>query len=385
MTRFEFSTANRIIFGWDSLNEIGKLAAGFGRHALVVTGQNPNRAARLLELLKQAGIAASTFCIPGEPTLDQVEAGTIQARSGGADSVIGFGGGSAMDGGKAIAAMMANPGVLLDYVEIIGRAQPLPNAPAPFIAVPTTAGTGAEVARNAVLTSPKDQVKVSLRSPLMLAKIALVDPALTVGLPPEITASTGLDALTQVIEPFVSSRANPMVDALCIDGIRLAARALPLAFADGSNRVAREEMALASLYGGLALANAGLGAVHGFASPIGGMFPAPHGVVCAALLPHVMRGNIAALRQRAPENPALHRYGEIARILTGNQLAAIEEGAEWVSSLVKRLAIPGLAKFGLTHEAIIPLVEKAANASSMKGNPIPLTHEELAEILQRAL
>jgi alcohol dehydrogenase class IV len=385
MTRFEFSTANRIIFGWDALHEIGKLAAGYGRHALVVTGQDPGRAAPLLGFLAEEGIATTTFCIPTEPTLDQVEAGTMQARSAGADFVISFGGGSAIDGGKAIAAMMTNPGVLLDYVEIIGRAQALPNVPAAFIAIPTTAGTGTEVTRNAVLTSRKDQVKVSLRSPLMLAKIALVDPALTMGLPPEITASTGLDALTQVIEPFVSARLNPMMNALCVDGIRLAARALPMAYADGSNRVAREEMALASLYGGLALANAGLGAVHGFASPIGGMFPAPHGVVCAALLPHVMRINIAALRQRAPEDQALRNYAEIAKILTGNTSATVEQGAEWISSLVRRLAIPGLHNFGLTPTAIAPLVEMAARASSMKGNPITLTDEELAEILQSAL
>jgi len=385
MNRFEFSTATRIIFGWDSLNEIGKLSAEFGRNALVVTGKNPERAARLLELLKQEGIVGSTFCVPSEPTLDLVDAGTERARSAGADFVIGFGGGSAIDAAKAIAAMMTNPGELLDYVEIIGRAQPLPNAPAPFIAIPTTAGTGAEVARNSVITSPKDQVKVSLRSPLMLAKIALVDPALTVGLPPEITASTGLDALTQVIEPLVSSRANPMTSALCIDGIRLAARALPVAFSDGTNRVAREEMALASLYGGLALANAGLGAVHGFAAPIGGMFPAPHGVVCAALLPHVMRVNIAALRSRAPQDRALQGYQEVAKLLTGHASATVEDGAEWISALVKRLEIPGLSKFGLTQSAVTPLVEKAARASSMKGNPIVLTETELRDILQRAL
>lgn len=385
MNRFEFSTATRIIFGWDTLNEIGKLAAEFGRKAMVVTGQNGARAERLLGLLKEAGLSTSTFCIPSEPTLELVETGTKAAKSFGADLVIGFGGGSAIDAAKAIAAMMNNPGDLLDYVEIIGKAQPIPNAPAPFIAIPTTAGTGAEVARNSVITSHKDQVKVSLRSPLMLAKIALVDPALTVGLPPEITASTGLDALTQVIEPFVSVRATPMMSALCAQGIRLAARSLPVAFADGSNRVAREEMGLASLYGGLALANAGLGAVHGFAAPIGGMFPAPHGVVCAALLPHVMQVNIAALREREPGSHALSNYGEIAKILTGNPSASVEAGAKWISDLVKKLAIPGLRNFGLTQEAIAPLVEKAMRASSMKGNPIVLTQEELADILQRAL
>ena len=386
MNRFEISTVSRIIFGWDSLNEIGGLAADLGRHALVVTGDNPTRASRLLELLSESGVAASLFKVPCEPTLDLVNEGTAFAKRIGADLVIGFGGGSAIDAAKAIAAMATNPGDLLDYLEIIGRAQPLPNSPAPFIAIPTTAGTGAEVARNSVLTSPKDQLKVSLRSPLMLAKIALVDPALTVGLPPAITASTGLDALTQVIEPFVSIRANPMMSALCAQGIELAARSLPVVFADGSNRVARDEMALASLYGGLALANAGLGAVHGFAAPIGGMFhSAPHGAVCAALLPHVMRANIAALRQRSPQDPALGNFEKVARILTGNPSASMEEGAHWIASLVKQLAIPGLRAFGVAQEAIPVLVEKAAAASSMKGNPIPLTREELTEILKAAI
>jgi alcohol dehydrogenase class IV len=385
MNRFEFSTATRIIFGWDSLAEIGPLAGAYGKHALVVTGSDPAKAKRLLDLLNSEQVLASVFSIPCEPTLELVEQGTAYGKKLGADLVIGFGGGSAIDGAKAIAAMLTNPGSLLDYVEIIGRAQPIPNAPAPFIAIPTTAGTGAEVARNAVITSQADQVKVSLRSPLMLAKIALVDPALTVGLPPAITASTGLDALTQVIEPLVSSRANPMTSALCVDGIRLASRALPVVFADGSNRVAREEMALASLYGGLALANAGLGAVHGFAAPIGGMLPAPHGVVCAALLPHVMRVNIEALRQRAPYDPALEAYKEVAGILTGRPSATVEEGARWIATLVEQLRIPGLSNFGLTPELIDPLVEKAEGASSMKGNPIVLTREELREILRRAL
>ena len=209
-------------------------------------------------------------------------------------------------------------GELLDYVEIIGRGQALTKPSAPFIAIPTTAGTGSEVTRNAVLASPEHRVKVSLRSPLMLARVALVDPELTYDLPPALTASTGLDALTQLIEPFVCLRANPMTDGLCVEGMRRAARSLRVAFTDGQNKSAREDMAVASLFGGLALANAGLGAVHGFAGPIGGMFPAPHGAVCAALLPHVMTANIRALRQRAPGSEALRRYDKVARLLTGS-------------------------------------------------------------------
>jgi alcohol dehydrogenase class IV len=299
--------------------------------------------------------------------------------------VIAIGGGSALDAGKAIAAMLANPGELLDYLEVIGRGQALTRPSVPFIAIPTTAGTGSEVTRNAVLASPEHHVKVSLRSPLVLPRVAVVDPELTYGLPPASTASTGLDALTQLIEPYVCSRANPMTDALCVEGIRRAARSLRAAFADGRNATARSDMAVASLFGGLALANAGLGAVHGFAGPIGGQFPAPHGAVCAALLPQVMEANLRALRQRQPGADTLRRYEEVAHLVTGNASATAEAGVEWVRKLVADLQIPRLGHYGLKREHTAGLVEKASQASSMKANPIALTRNELAGILERAL
>lgn len=210
--------------------------------------------------------------------------------------VIGLGGGSVLDAGKAIAALVTNLGNVFDYLEVIGKGQPLVNAPLPFIAIPTTAGTGTEVTRNAVLGSPAHGVKVSLRSPMMLPSLAIVDPELTYGLPPEITASSGLDALTQLIEPFVSVKANPMTDAICREGIRHAAKSLRTVYHNGADASAREGMSLASLFGGLALANAALGAVHGFAGPLGGMLNAPHGAICAKLLPLVMEVNIKVLR-----------------------------------------------------------------------------------------
>jgi alcohol dehydrogenase class IV len=256
---------------------------------------------------------------------------------------------------------------------------------APFIAIPTTAGTGSEVTRNAVLASPEHKLKVSLRSPLMLPKIALVDPELTCDLTPALTASTGLDALTQLIEPFVCSRASPVTDGLCRDGIHRAARSLRIAFTDGKNKSAREDMAVASLFGGLALANAGLGAVHGFAGPIGGSFPASHGAICAALLPHVMDANLRALRQRAAAGDALRRYDEVARLLTGNAGATANDGMRWVRELVGDLQIKPLGAYGIREEHIADLVAKAANASSMKANPIALTPEELAETLRAAI
>jgi alcohol dehydrogenase class IV len=281
--------------------------------------------------------------------------------------------------------MLANPGELLDYLEVVGRGKALARPSYPFIAIPTTAGTGAEVTRNAVLASPEHRVKVSLRSPGMLPRIALVDPELTWPLPPAVTASTGLDALTQLIEPYVCSRVNPMTDALCVEGLQRAARSLRAAFENGRNAAAREDMALAALFGGLALANAGLGAVHGFAGPIGGLFPAPHGAVCAALLPHVMDANLRALRQRQPASPTLGRYEHIARLVTGSPTAGAGQGVEWVRRLVADLRIPGLAAYGLTAQHLPDLVDKALQASSMKANPIPLAPDELAAILRAAL
>ena len=311
--RFEFATATRIIFGAGTLREVGPLAREFAPRALVVTGADPRRAEPLLALLARARrLRHHLLRFRGEPELETVRQGVALARRENCGVVISFGGGSALDAGKAIAAMLANPGDLLDYLEVIGRGQALAKPSAPFIAIPTTAGTGSEVTRNAVLASPEHRVKVSLRSPLMLPRVAVVDPELTCDLPPAITASTGLDALTQLIEPYVCSRANPMTDALCVEGIRRAARSLRAAFAEGRNAAARADMAVASLFGGLALANAGLGAVHGFAGPIGGQFPAPHGAVCAALLPQVMEANLRALRQRQPGGrhaAALRRSG----------------------------------------------------------------------------
>ncbi len=306
-------------------------------------------------------------------------------RNAACDCVVAIGGGSAIDTGKAIAAAAANSGDLLDYLEVIGKGQALESPPWPFIAVPTTAGTGSEVTRNAVLGAPEQGVKASLRSPLMLPRVAIVDPDLTLGLPAAITASTGLDALTQLIEPYVSSRANPFTDNLCLDGIRHASASLPRAYRDGSDREARTGMAYASLLGGIALANAGLGVVHGFAAPIGGMFDAPHGAVCAALLPAGMRANIAALREREPQSGALERYREIARILTKDADAIPEDGADWVGNLTRQLAIPSLASYGIRGKDAAELAEKASRANSMKANPIALTSAELTAVLESSL
>ena len=382
---FDFATAGRIVFRSGAADDLPRIAREFGRRPLLVTGKNPDRLAALTRRMESGGLIFSIFSVGGEPTLDIVRKGVEQARQG-CDLVIGIGGGSAIDAAKAIAALTSNSGEPLDYLEVIGKGQPLENAPLPFIAVPTTAGAGAEVTRNAVLGSPEHGVKASLRSPLLLAKIALVDPELTFDLPPVITANTGLDTLTQLIEPYVSVRANAFTDQFCRDGLARVAQSLMKAYRQGHDRAAREAMSFASLLSGLALANAGLGVVHGFAAPLGGMLhDAPHGALCAAVLPHGMTVNIRALRQRGTHNPALERYREAARILSGDSHAEAEYGAAWVANLCARMSVPPLSSYGLTREQIPGLVEKAAKANSMKGNPVQLTAEELTEVASLAL
>lgn len=379
---FEFATATRIIFGPGRLPELGDIARQFGVRALIVCGSRAVVAARVTRLLESADVTVTRLVVGGEPTLELVAQGIKQARETKCDFVVAIGGGSVIDAGKAIAAMLTNAGDLLDYVEVIGRGRTLSKPSCPFIAIPTTAGTGAEVTRNAVLASPEHRLKVSLRSVFMLPSVALIDPELAYDLPPALTASTGLDALTQLIEPFTCNRANPLTDAICREGMLRAGRSLRAAYHDGKNAAARADMAVAGLFGGLALANAGLGAAHGFAAPIGGMFAAPHGAVCAALLPHVMAANIRALKQR---DLSCERYDAIARILTSSPVAVATDGVRWVSELIQELDIPPLRAYGIGESHVPELVAKAANASSMKANPVALGPEDLTEVLQAAL
>jgi alcohol dehydrogenase class IV len=382
MFSFEFATAGRIIFGAGKLDTLAEQLRGNEKRLLLVRGKSSDAISRVRAILFAREIQLTEFEVHGEPTVEVVRIGAESAR--GCDMVIGLGGGSVLDAGKAIAILATNPGDVLDYLEVIGKGETFTRAPLPYIAIPTTAGTGAEVTRNAVIESPAHGVKVSLRSPLMLPGLALVDPELTCSLPPAITASTGLDALTQLIEPFVSGKANPLTDAICREGMRHAARTLRRAYENGGDQEARAGMSLASLFGGLALANAALGAVHGFAGPLGGMLHAPHGAICARLLPLVMEANLKALKAREPGRPALVRYVEIARILTGDPNATASAGVAWVRELVHDLKIPPLSTYGMGREHFPEALEKTLKASSFKGNPIPLTEAELTEILEKA-
>ncbi|GAB4208026.1 MAG: iron-containing alcohol dehydrogenase [Sandaracinaceae bacterium] len=389
---FEMLAPRRIVFGVgrarDLASHVGPLL-GSGSHGpiLVITGRDTARHESVLAPLRSAH-ALLVHPAPHEPTVEDALAATDLARTHGARLVIGLGGGSALDLAKATAALATNPGEPLDYLEVVGRGLPLSRDPLPFVAIPTTAGTGAEATKNAVLTARGADgrpVKVSLRSDRMLPALALVDPELARAVPRAVTAATGLDALVQVIEPYVSHAATPLTDALCRDAIPRGARALPHLCRSLDDLEARSEMALVSLYGGLALANAKLGAVHGFAGPLGGLFAAPHGAICARLLPYVIEATLAALRERAPGSPALARYADIARWVTGDPEARPEDAARWAHAQLAELAIPTLSAIGLRQKDVPLVVAQASRSSSMKGHPIPLDDAELIGILERAL
>ncbi len=382
--RMDFSSPGRLIFGPGTAAEVPALAAGLGRRAFAVCDARAGRD-WLLDGLGAHGLAVAVWLVEKEPAVDDVLQAVGAFQAAGCDLVIGLGGGSALDTGKAVAGLAANPGDPLDYLEVVGAGKPLGKPSVPYIAIPTTAGTGAECTRNAVLTVPEKQVKVSLRSPFLLPRLAVVDPELTLSLPPQVTASTGMDALTQVLEPFVCNAPTPLTDTLCRDGVARAGQALRRVYTHVQDLAAREEMSLVSLYGGLALANAKLGAVHGLAAPLGGLLSAPHGAICARLLPLVMRANIAALRARHPTSITLERYKDVARLLTRIPAAKAEDGVAFVERLCRDLSIRPLGEFGLQTAHFPLLVQQAQQSSSMKGNPIRLTDDELSAILAAAL
>jgi alcohol dehydrogenase class IV len=335
--------------------------------------------------LYQNKIPFEKFTIHGEPTINAVSSGTVFARTLKCDLVIGVGGGSVLDASKAIAILATNEGDIFDYLEVIGKGKSFVKPCMPLILIPTTAGTGAEVTRNAVIAAQDQRVKVSLRSPHIQAKMALVDPELSYSMPPGVTASTGMDALTQLVEPYVSNKATPITDALCQEGIARCSSSLLRAYHHADDPVARENMALASLMSGIALANAKLGVVHGIASVIGGMFDAPHGAICARLLPAAMDVNIKALETRGKDHQIIQRYDRIAQIVCKDLNAKAIDGVRWVRHLAELLAIPPLSKYEIQRTDFPAIIEKSAIASSTKGNPIELSFDEIGKILDEAV
>jgi alcohol dehydrogenase class IV len=380
--KIDFSTSKRIIFGIGEFRKIQEHIKDWGAHAFVVRGNNPSYGLEFFELIENINLEITYFTVSKEPDVDMLMSAVQLARENECDFVIGFGGGSVIDTGKAVAALLNNQGDLMDYLEVVGKGLPQKNPSKPYLAIPSTAGTGSEVTRNAVIEVPEKKVKVSMRNAFMLPAISLIDPELTLDLPPQITATTGMDAFVQVIEPYVCNTPNPMVDMFCRDAIPRASSNLLKVFRDGSDIYARENMSWVSLMGGLSLANAKLGAVHGFAGPIGGMFHIPHGAICAALLPAVMKVNIENLQKKDSEGITLKRYREISSWVTGDMNAEPSAGTQYFEDLCENLEIPRLNEMGISKKDFPQIVDKSKNSSSMKGNPIQLPDNQLTRILE---
>jgi hypothetical protein len=375
---FQLLVPPRILFGRGEAARAASLAAGFSPGAFLVHGRDPARALWLVRDLQAAGVAVTPFACPREPDLPLLEAALSAARASGAGVVLGLGGGAAVDLAKAVAALAPGQGAALDHLEGVGRALPLTAAPLPFIALPTTAGTGSEATKNAVIDVPEHRRKVSLRDDRMLARVAIVDPALTDGCPRAVTLASGLDALTQVIEPYLCLRSNPATDALARAAIPQGAAAL-VRLMDGEDPDARDAMAWVSLAGGIALANAGLGAVHALAGVIGGRTGAAHGAICGTLLPFVLQANARAL---PPDHPARARFAEVEALLSagfgpGRGSAALHDWS-------RKAGLPGLGALGLRPEDHGLVAEAALTASSMRANPVALSVEDLSTVLAAA-
>lgn len=382
---FSFATSSRILFGEGCSKTIPSLLDESHSPLFVLTGSNSKRYAQLIGLLTQNGYEVFIHPVHSEPDVKSVTIASEAAREADAKCVIAIGGGSVIDTGKAVAALVTNSGSLIDYLEGVGKGRPLTQEPLPFMALPTTAGTGAEVTKNSVIGVPKAGVKVSLRSDSMLPTWAVVDPELTHQLPVEIAAYTGMDALIQCLEAYLSKSANPLSDGIAREGLRLAAKSIKAACKDKLDTEAKSDLCAASLCGGIALANAKLGSIHGFAGPLGGMISAPHGAICASLLVSCFSANLKAMDSRDKGNPSRGKMDDVATLLTGNPQAKASYASAWFESLYNDLPLKSLGELGFEASQIEEAARKSAKSSSMKGNPIELSKFELIEILETAL
>jgi len=383
-----YQSPTRMVHAIGALSALGDEAAAINiKRPLVVTDQGIVKAGLLDEALKPlraAGLDPVIYDqVRANPGIQLVDTGAAYYKKERCDGLVAIGGGSSIDSAKGIGVVAVHGGSIVAYEW--GK-DPIHSRIPPLVAVPTTAGTGSEVTLWAVITDPDRKIKFNVGgTPNIASWVALIDPQLSMNLPAGVTAGTGMDALTQLIEPYVSIRATPITDALCLDGMTRAVRSLRRVYSVPDDMEARTDMSLASLLSGMALANAGLGAVHGFAAAISGMFSAPHGAICAALLPPVTRTNIEALRKRQPKSESLDRYRQVARLLTGQDGAKADDGVNWVRDLCRDLNIPRLAAYGIDRTDVGRICEKASAASSMKANPIALTSEELQSTLIEAL
>ena len=390
---FEFTIPGLIIIGPGAVDRLGETASGFGNRALLLSGRralaDSGALGRLEASLAASGVEAEVRRLDGEPDINTVDRLTTEARAAGCDLVVGAGGGSVLDAAKAVAGLLGNGGAARRYMELVGDGEPLAHPAVPMIALPTTAGTGSEMTRNAVLACPERKIKASMRSVHLLPRAVLVDPRLAVGLSPCVTASTGLDALTQLMESCISRRAGRLTIALALEGIELVGHWLDRACSAGDDLEARENMARAALLSGITLAHAGLGAAHGIAGPLGGRIAVPHGVACARLLPPTLETNLRALAERDPASPSVERLDRACSCLLGRTPGTVQDtvaaAAAWIRDVCNRMEIPGLTTFGLETGDLVPLAVAARQASSMKANPVPLTELEVVGIITSAM
>lgn len=386
--RFDFALSTEIVFGSGRISSLPEVCARFGRRVFLVHGASSAREGGVLDRIRtafaQSGLTLRSFKVASEPEAGLIDRAAEAVRKDGCDVVAGLGGGSCLDTAKAAAALARNGGSVADYLEGVGTGRKLVAPSLPFVAAPTTAGTGAEATENAVISEKARRFKKSIRSRLLRPAVALVDPALTLTCPPEVTAACGLDALTQLIEPFLSKGSQPMTDALAVEGMRLAGRSLPRVFENGSDLHAREEMSLASLLGGICLANARLGAVHGIAAALGALHGIGHGLACAVMLPHVLKANLDAAGAASPGGPLPGKFGVIARCLSGDARRAEDDAVRLCAELCAKMKIPPLSRLGVTPQDI-PAIIEASRGSSMKFNPVDLPDRAIAEALEKAL
>ena len=382
---FNFTRLPEIFFGQGKLSLLPDLVGKFGKRIILVTGRrsfmDSASAAVMLDSFSRAGISCVQIEIPGEPSPDDVDSAVRMASSGEVKAVVAVGGGSVMDAGKAISAMYGMTGSVVEYLEGVGTRQH-PGSKIPFIALPTTSGTGSEATSNAVLSKVgRDGFKKSLRHPAFVPEIALVDPVLTLGCSPEITAASGMDCFTQMTEAFLSDRANEFTDALAMEGLKSLSKSLTKAYHDGTDIPARTGMSFAALVSGICLANAGLGVVHGFASSVGAMFEIPHGVVCGTLMAPANKIIVRELRSGKGRTEILAKYAALGKIFTSAEGKTddyyIDGFIDCLFSFSEELMLPRLSHYGIEQSHFAEICSN----TGQKNNPVKLGNDELIEIL----
>lgn len=393
ITRFSLSRLPRIEFGSGVLSRLPVITAGFGQHVLLVTGagslQRSPAWATLTEGFREQGLHWRHLTVTGEPSPAIVDEAVRAFREENIDVVVGVGGGSALDAAKAIAGLLGPGNSVMDHLEGVGPELPYQGPATPFIAVPTTAGTGSEATKNAVLSIHGDGgFKKSFRDEQLVAAYALIDPDLLATCPPGVIAANGMDAFTQLLESYVSSRAAPFTDSLAWGGMKAARDGLPTLYVNATDATAREKMAYAAMISGITLAQVGLGSVHGLAAPLGAFFPIPHGVACGTLVAMATQINIEALRGRAPSHPALDKYAQVGRLLAQRGDLAPDDARGALIDILfdwtRTLQLPTLDHYGV-RPSDVPRIVANSRGSSMKTNPILLDDTEIAAIVTARL